>query len=234
MSVTPAARQPSRQPQAWLTCNVRQSMKFFTYIVIGLAASSLHIRADEPGAFLQPVDGYLSSYAHSHAYLVAVRSVLVRDAVQSPAAMVTLPSSQPEYMVFLESKGGQTFVVFATANTQIWSAEKRARVTVSQKEKPLRMDIADVISAVFALATSQSHYPKEELSDIDGVSYHFSAFIKDIGLRAGQTCSPHPQTTCGRLVALGEHLCSYVRGDITAEKLESEANELLNILKKNA
>lgn len=209
-------------------------MKFLAHLVVGLAAFTSCIAAEEDGAHLQPVDGYLSSYAHSHAYLVAVRNVLVRGAAQSPAMMVTLPSFRPEYIVFLEAKAGQTFVVSATATAQIWSAEKRERVTVSQKEKLLRADIADEISAVFALATSQSHYPKEEQSGLDGVSYHFSAFLKGAGVRAGQTWSPASQTTCGRLVTLGEHLHGYVRGEITAEKLESEARDILRILKKNA
>lgn len=38
MSVTPAAGQPSRQPQAWLTYNVRRNMKPFVALVVVLLA----------------------------------------------------------------------------------------------------------------------------------------------------------------------------------------------------
>lgn len=208
-------------------------MKLLTCLFAVLVAATSSIGAEKDGAHLQPVDGYLSSYAHSHDYLIAVRTVLVRDAVQSPAMMVTLPSFRPEYVVFLEPHAGQSLVVSVTATTQIWSAKKRERVTVSRKEKLLGRDIADEIGTVFALATSQVHYPKEERSQLDGVSYHFSAFVKGTGVRAGRTWSRDSQTTCGRLIALGEHLHGYVRGEITAEKLQSEARDILGLLKKN-
>jgi hypothetical protein len=205
------------------------------YRVLALASIiRLTAIAEEGGAFLKPVDGYLSSYGHNHFYLVAVRDILVRGAVQSPAVMVTLPSFQPESMVYILPKGDQVFVVSATVSKQIWSTEKKEEIKVEQKEKAIKAEIADQIGSVFAMATSQTHYPKEEVMGLDGVTYHFSSFVIGIGVRAGQTWSPDPHSTCGMLVTLGEHLHRFVRGELSEEELSIEAKALLKALKKNA
>ena len=188
----------------------------------------------QSGASLEPVDGYLSSFGVHHSYMVAVREILVRDATGSPALMVTLPSFKPESMVFLRPADGKVLVVSATATKQIWSTEKKSDIRVVQTERQINADIAEQIGSAFALAGSQAHYPKNPDGGADGVSYYFSAFVRGFGARAGQTWSPDPQTTCGMLVTLGEHMHAYVRGEITAEKLKSEVLEVLAILQKNA
>lgn len=188
--------------------------------------------AKEAGTHLEPADGYLSSYPHSHAYLSAVRTILVRNAIESPAAMVTLPSFQPESVVFTEPKNDQVRIVLAFATKQIWSTPKNEDITVTQKERPIKARIADQIGAAFALATSQTRYSKENTSGLDGTTYHFSSFVVGTGLRAGETWSPDAETVCGMLVSLGEHMAGYARGEVAAEKLEQEARTILRLLDK--
>lgn len=189
-----------------------------------------HARAQDD--HLRPDEGYLSSAGFAHVYLVAVRDTLVRNATDSPATMVTLPSFQPESIVFLLEKDETVFVVSAITTKQIWSSDNRRDIKVNTKEKPINAAIAEQISAAFALATSQAHYPKERRMGNDGVTYHFSSFVRGTGVMAGQTWSPDPHTTCGMLVTLGEDMHGYVRGEIDAEKLASEARDILRILKK--
>ncbi len=205
-----------------------------TYQAIALAVIIALPSNAQIGASLEPVDGYLSSFGFLHPYMVAVREILVRDAAKSPALMVTLPSFKPESMVFLRSADGKVLIVSATATKQIWSTEKKDEIRVIQTEKQISADIAEQIGLAFALAVSQAHYPKNADGGADGVSYYFSAFMQGFGARAGQTWSPAPQTTCGMLVTLGEHLHAYVRGEITAEKLKSEVLSVVAILQKNA
>jgi hypothetical protein len=208
-------------------------MKTQIYPVAVLASLlSLSATAQDNEAYLRPVDGYLSSFGHNHHYLVLVRDILVRGAAQSPALMVTLPSFSEESMVFIEPRDREVFVVSATTTKQIWSTEKKDEIKVEQKEKAIKTEIADQICAVFALATSQARYPKAEGFGLDGVTYQFSAFATGVGVRAGKTWSPEPRSTCGMLVSLGEHMHSYVRGEISAEKLDSEARAILRVLKK--
>lgn len=210
-------------------------MKSRIYPVIVLASIfSLSAAAQDHDAYLRPVDGYLSSYGHNHYYLVAVRDILVRAAADSPAIMVTLPSFSEESMVFIQPRDREVVVVSATTTKQIWSTEKKDEIKVEQKEKVIKKEIADQICAVFALATSQTRYPKGGGFGVDGVTYQFSSFVTGIGVRAGQTWSPDPKTTCGMLVSLGEHMHSYVRGEISAEKLELESREILRILRINS
>lgn len=208
-------------------------MKFCARLILGMLIFAVCRGAERGGAYLEPVAGYFASYPHSHAYSVAVRDVLVGDAWRSPAMMVTLPSFRPESVVFLDVRGKQTFVASVVANAQIWYSEKRESITVTRKEKLLRPEVALAISAVFAQAAGQSRYPKGNDQGLDGVSFYFSAFVEQAGVRAGQTWSPGPQTVCGRLVALGEHLSSYARGEFSAEQLEAEAREILLRLKEN-
>lgn len=191
--------------------------------------------AGEVGDHLTPVDGYLSSYGHSHVYLTSVREILVRDAAKSPALMVTLPSFRAEKMVFIRSnqRDAQVSVVSATATEQIWSAEKKENIKVQQEERLIKPEIAGQIGAAFALATKQARYPKQERQGLDGVRYYFSSFVTGRGVTAGQTWSPDSQTPCGLLVALGEHMQGYVRGELTAEQLALEAQALIEVLKMN-
>jgi len=208
-------------------------MKAKIYPVVVLASIlGLSSTARENEACLRPVVGYLSSYSFYHAYLVAVRDILVRGAADSPAIMVTLPSFSEESMVYIQPRDREVVVVSAATTKQIWSTEKKDEIKVEQKEKVIKTEIADQICAVFALATSQAHYPKVESIGLDGVTYQFSSFATGVGVRAGQTWSPEPKSTCGMLVSLGEHMHSYVRGEISAEKLDSEARTVLRVLKK--
>ncbi len=204
------------------------------YQAIALAVIIALPSIAQDGASLEPVDGYLSSPGYLHSYMVAVREILVRGATDSPAVMVTLPSFKPESMVYLRVTDAKVFVVSAAATKQIWSTEKKAEIEVIQTERQISVDIAEQIGSAFALAVTQAHYPKTADGGADGVRYHFSAFVGGTGVRAGQTWSPYPQTTCGRLVTLGEHLHAYVRGELPAEKVKSEVLEVLAILQKNA
>ena len=184
------------------------------------------------GDHLRPVYGYLSSYAHSHAYLSTIREILVRDAVQSPALMVTLPSFEPERMVLILSKDGKGLVISATCSEQIWGSKKKDAIKVTRHEKIIRRDIADNISDVFVQVTAQTHYPEKGDSGLDGVTYQFSSFVTGFGIQAGQIWSPDSQTICGELVSLGEYLHRYVSGEVTEEGLNQKAEALLARLKK--
>lgn len=209
-------------------------MKSLVLVIAGLMLFAASMEAEERGTHLQPETGYLASYPFSHDYLTAIRDILVREAAQSPAMMVTLPSFSSESVVFLESKDGKTYVVSAIATSQIWSAKERSTVGVRQKRRLLDENIAREICEVFALATSQSRYPKVAQHGLDGVTFHFSASIPGAGVRTGQTWSPDEKTPCGQLVALGVSLHGYARGEIPASQLLTEASELARILKSNS
>jgi hypothetical protein len=183
---------------------------------------------------LAPADGYLSSYGHSHVYLTAVRDILVRSSVDSLAVMVTLPSFQAESMVYLRPKGDAFEVISARCSEQIWSSEKRDAIKIQQSERAISKKAADLITSVFSIATSRSRYATEPTLGLDGVTYHFSSFLRGTGVRAGQTWSPDPASACGQLVKLGEDLARYVRGDASEEDLIAEATSLAHRLKKNA
>lgn len=182
---------------------------------------------------LEPVDGYLSSYRHSHIYFSAVRDILVRDAVNSPVVMVTLPSFQVESMVLLRPKGDAFEVVSAKCSEQIWSSQNRNAIKVQQSERSISKKAADLISSVFSTATSRVRYVTKSGLGLDGVSYHFSTFEIGVGLRAGKVWSPDPASACGQLVKLGEDLDRYVRGEVSEEDIVEEAKSLARRLRKN-
>jgi hypothetical protein len=75
--------------------------------------------------------------------------------------------------------------------------------------------------------------PADLTAGIDGVTFHFSAFVLGEGVLAGETWSPEEGTQSARLVRVGTTLREFVEAPASArpvvlERLRNDAQALAN------
>jgi hypothetical protein len=67
--------------------------------------------------------------------------------------------------------------------------------------------------------------PKEDVNGLDGVSYHFSTWIRGRGVLSGQTWSPDQGSKMDRLTSLAESIGDFARGKVDLSVLKKKLEE---------
>lgn len=112
-------------------------------------------------------------------------------------------------------------------------------VPLTRCERPLDAAVAQQVSAAWIGVLLETRYlPADDTDGRDGVTYHFSAFHRDVlagtqpRFLAGQTWLPPRDSKPGRLAELAETLVRYCDGKAAATELERQADTLTKSLEK--
>jgi hypothetical protein len=174
------------------------------------------IRCIHDNDCLRPED---SAYeVMSPEYHQAVRRLLLDDELYGILAQVVcLPSFQPEWALHvMRAPDGRCRARLARAEKQIWPNAFKSEVTVS--ERPLSSDLAEQLEVIWEWVLLQTRYPCKHHGGLDGTTYHFQTFSMKSGTLCGQTWSPVPHTTPGKLVKLCHRLYDFVQSPATHEQ----------------
>jgi hypothetical protein len=81
-----------------------------------------------------------------------------------------------------------------------------------RRARPLPRDLADGIKTLWAAMLVDVRHPKGSDAGLDGVTYHFSAWIQGRGDLSGHIWTPKPESKAGQLSQLAESLADFARG----------------------
>jgi hypothetical protein len=88
-----------------------------------------------------------------------------------------------------------------------------------RRARPLPRAVADGIKALWkAMLLAVRHSEKED--GLDGITYHFSAWIQGRGGLSGHVWTPEPESKAGQLARLAEALADFARGAAPLQTLE--------------
>jgi len=212
--------------------------------------------ADSNG--LEPEEGIFASNAGPGPYRLALRRALLEDDRYRRCQLMTLPSFEPESVVYIQKKDGETTVISRTLKRQLWGqmmaemrnpakdnsinlgAASRAkaldRIQVAVEVKTARIDeqSADLIMKVCERVLLGTRYPGNPTHGLDGVRYHAGHWIPGAFL-AGQTWSPRPGTVARDFVDMEDFLAAYAKSppssrEAAKESLLAKARQLLKRL----
>lgn len=199
--------------------------------------------------FLEPVDGYCSSYDFSHESMTGIRDVLLKGASDAPLARMVRPGAYDPLAgdavsLVEEPPNGQSPVpVFSvelrTTNVDILPPKQLEGIKVTVRSSVIDKETAMLIAEIFFVATSQTSYRESSGPVPDGSHDIFCSYRVGVGLRAGSTWSPEPKSVLAALASYGYLLHEYVlapddKKAAPLSKLNSDGKKLLKRLQKNA
>lgn len=117
------------------------------------------------------------------------------------------------------------FHILSLADNDSYQALKKATpadyrsIKVTVKTKPIDEALGERIATVWKRMLMGVHHPKEERQGCDGITYHFSMWIKGRGTLSGRVWSPNPRSRTAALVELTEALARYAEGNLNAAEL---------------
>lgn len=178
-------------------------MKNLLYSFIGLSFILIS-QAFAQSTNFEPVEGYFSSYSHSHKFNSKIRNILLKDADDSPRAMlVTLPGYNRQNAIVLSSNE----VTIITLN-DVYISAKSSEKNISAKHQSFEIseELADVIHQLWFNALKTVAYSDERQTGRDGINYYFTSFKVGLGLRAGKAWSPKKKSLPYELIQIADDL----------------------------
>jgi hypothetical protein len=98
-------------------------------------------------------------------------------------------------------------------------------IKAMKRSRSIPRELCEEIKAVWEKVLLDVRHPKEDVNGLDGVSYHFSTFIKGRGDLSGQTWSPNEGSKMDRLTSLAETIGEYARGKVDLTMLKKKLEE---------
>jgi len=156
---------------------------------------------------LQPSDGVFSEPI-SLSYYLALRRALLAEHDYRRCQMLTVPSFDPEWVVYLTRDGsGPTHVVVKRFKTQLWlqmphnlpnsSRRSGSSIDTSVSLPPvervtavLPQQTADLLERTWARMLARVKYPETTSVGVDGTTYYMLHWQRGLGVRSGKTWSP--------------------------------------------
>jgi hypothetical protein len=191
-----------------------------------LSASAL---AQGAGAQLEPDDA-IFGYEWRLDYYSNVARVLGNVVPDQSPKVYVLPSNMREYVVGIDDEEGSCAIVFGRVEYTLWVYESRKenpelqRLTSEFPDDPLDVEVAvetqpaarhfcDRIREAWLAVLLETRYPEPDhvRLGLDGVSFHFSVWLRRMGMLNGKIWSPEEQTIPGQLVALTFAMRNYAR-----------------------
>jgi len=117
------------------------------------------------------------------------------------------------------------FHKLSLAENESYQALKKATpadyrsIKVTVKAQPIDEALGGRIATVWKRMLMGVRHPKEKRAGCDGVTYHFSMWIKGRGILSGQVWSPDSKSRTAALVELTEALSRYAEGNLNAAEL---------------
>lgn len=125
------------------------------------------------------------------------------------AAVVCLPSFQPEWVVRLIDTGKGKHVLFLVEAAQQIYCSPTATIETKDSLVSLPEEVASTICTVWRQMLEQVRHPERARLGLDGASFHFTYWELGVGCMAGRTWSPSADLATGRLVAVAQSLREY-------------------------
>lgn len=99
------------------------------------------------------------------------------------------------------------------------------KIKTELRTRSIPRDLAAKIDALWRDMLLSVAHPAQPADGVDGVTYHFSAWVSERGTLSGHVWSPEPDTNTGRLVALTETLAEYASGKADLKKLTEQVEK---------
>jgi hypothetical protein len=190
--------------------------------VVILAVQLMACASVSAQGHLEPEKGILHQSDVGLDHWKRIRELLLKDAARDHLArLVAIPARRPELVVTVvreEGKGANTplsyYVQYAGAESMLSHADDPKKVTIKRSRAPLDRDTAELLNKTWRRMLLTTRYPKKYRHGKDGVTYHFSRYVRGIndplmGFEQGQIWSPEEDSPCKVLVAIGEDLKTY-------------------------
>ena len=178
-------------------------------------------------------------------YRVTLATVLGRVLPYNVPKVIVIPSNQREYIVGLAPENMGCVVVLGRADLLLWSYQVASAepgrersllegyprdpldVPVSIHRRLADTALCDRITSVWEVALLDVRYQPcaaNQLCEVtvDGVSYHFSTWVRGMGTIAGQTDDPKPESLAGKLVQLTHTMQRFAQTDDPVDRVELE------------
>ena len=162
---------------------------------------------------LEPAEGYFSSYQFSHQYHVKVRDILLKGVTDTPDAMLLALGNPEGAIVFTKGEW-----ISLKCSERIWNNNSPEKITVEKTSLHISKELAEAIHNLWFDALGTTSYPSESRSGLDGVTYYFTSFKLNHGLRAGKAWSPEKKSLPYELLEVAHGLGFRTDGGKTAEK----------------
>jgi hypothetical protein len=200
--------------------------------------------------YLQPDETDLWALPVIRRYHSLVADILMSEPkaqiIQRKAAMLCLPSFEPEWLVSIEQeterRRGEIIEVryslrLAEAEPQIWGAIEESRsykldVKTHVKTMPLETAFVEELCKVWHAMLRQTKRRPADICFMDGVNFHFMLW-QDAEELVGQAHSPEENSKSGQLVAIGESLRALALADKDQHALiQADLEERISKLQK--
>lgn len=96
------------------------------------------------------------------------------------------------------------------------------KIKTELRTRPIPKDLAEKINVFWREMLLNVEHPAKMDEGLDGVTYHFSAWVLGRGDLSGHVWSPEPDSKTGRLVALTEALADYASGKADLKRLTEQ------------
>ncbi len=114
-----------------------------------------------------------------------------------------------------DPKDRDYFITVASASKNLSYAENEetksktnSKVKITRKTRAISKELAAAIQRTWAKILLQTKYPKSSYSGLDGVTYLFSVWIKNLGTLEGKTWSPRTGIV-REIVEIGEAITTF-------------------------
>jgi hypothetical protein len=200
---------------------------------------------------LEPGDDVFSGVRVIEPYEVAVRTALLSEHRKKTCLLVSLPSFQREWTVYLvREDDANPLVVYKRLRKSLWNemdsiSDSDKKTTYSEAIKKLSVPVdtvkttvapatADLLEKVWWEMLGRVHYPEAPRWGADGVIYHVMHWKAGVGTRSGQTWSPEDGTRTAALINIAEEMRSLadVPNKDKELHLQASARTLLSRLAK--
>jgi hypothetical protein len=141
---------------------------------------------------LEPEDGILSELDPIIEYNLTIRKCLLRQTdTTEMARLLCLPSLSPEWVVTVRRNDESQVweVEVAVAEKRLWDCKDPEKVPITRRLAPIDSTSAERIRKAWSAMLEGVRYPRDVgIRGLvqDGMVYHFSMFVDQVGVRAGR------------------------------------------------
>ena len=173
---------------------------------------------------LEPINESLILYNQPELkeYFASVNELLLNDLNPNALArVVVIPSFHEEYVLSIETDGGNFYFLKRTVDSAIWKNPNIDSIKTIDKRIKIGSDLTKKINHLFYSALSQTQYPIKPIIGLDGVTYYYSAFKELQGVKTGKTWSPTKGTKMADLVEIT---------DLINKMIENNNSQISNLI----
>src|SRR5262245_18468769 len=184
--------------------------RFRSYLAtLALVAAPLPAFSGEQADDLEPASSSLGAYAFEAEYHSSIRATLLKGATDQPSLrMLCLPSFEAEWAVTVGTpENGDARVEYRIALAKIWGHEEPEKIKITVREATIARTSAEVLYSAWKKMLLRTRYPPPSNSiGLDGTTYYFTSFHRNVGMLEGTTWSPTKSSRTRQLVAIAEAL----------------------------